>query len=177
MVSRLAGGRQAEACSGEDEDKVEGGPLLEGLEGLEGGSPLEGKGEGGPLLEGLEGGTSLEGKVEGGPLLEGLEGGTPLEGKLEGGPLLEGLEGGTPLEGKVEGGPLLEGLEGATPLEGMVEVGPLLEGLEVLEERHPREGVGFRNRTGLGDRSQLRSWREMWNRVALQTNHPQSDSP
>ena len=84
------------------------------------------------------------------------------------------LEGGTPLEGKVEGGPLLEGLEGGTPLEGKVEGGPLLEG---LEEGHPREGVGFRNRTGLGDRSQLRGWREMWNRMALQTHHPHSDSP
>ena len=73
------------------------------------------------------------------------------ESKVEGGPLLEGLE----------GGPLLEGLEGGTPLEGKVEGGPLLEGLEVLEEGHPREGVGFRNRTGLGDRSQLRGWREM----------------
>ncbi|CAL8391624.1 unnamed protein product [Gadus morhua 'NCC'] len=84
-----------------------------------------------------------EGEVDGGPLLEGLEGlegGTPLEGKVEGGPLLEGLEGGTPLEVKVEGGPLLEGLEGGTPLEVK---------------------VGFRNRTGLGDRSQLRGWREM----------------
>ncbi|CAL8342044.1 unnamed protein product [Boreogadus saida] len=108
-------GGQAKACSGEDE--VEGVPLLE--------------------------------------VLEGLEGGTPREGKAEGRPLLEGLEGGTPLEGKVEGRPLLED----------------------LEEGHPREGVGFRNRTGLGDRSQLRGWREMLNRMALQTHHPQSDSP
>ena len=110
-----------------------------------------------------------EGEVEGGPLLEGLEGlegGTPQEGQVEGGPLLEGLEGGTPLEGKVEGGPLLEGLEGGTPLEGKV----------VLEEGHPREGVGFRNRTGLGKRSQLRGWREMLNRMALHTHHPHSDS-
>ena len=50
---------------------------------------------------GFGGGTPLEGKVEGGPLLEVLEGGTPLEGKVEGEPLLKGLEGGTPLEGKV----------------------------------------------------------------------------
>ncbi|CAL8334970.1 unnamed protein product [Boreogadus saida] len=56
---------------GEDEGEVEGGPLLEGLEGLESGTPREGKVEGGPLLEGLEGGTPLEVKVEGGPLLEG----------------------------------------------------------------------------------------------------------
>ena len=35
------------------------------------------------------------------------------------------------------------------------------EGKVVREEGHPREGVGFRNRTGLGDRSQLRGWREM----------------
>ena len=56
------------------------------------------------------------------------------------------MEGETPLEGKVEGEPLLEGLEGGTPLEGKVEGGPLLEG---LEEGHSREGVGFRNRTGL----------------------------
>ena len=84
-----------EACNGED-------PQVAGIgedEGeLEGGSPLEeGEVEGGPLLEGLEGlegGTPREGKVEGGLLLECLEGGTPLEGKLEGGPLLEGLEGG-----------------------------------------------------------------------------------
>ena len=96
---------------GEDEDEVEGEPLLEGLEGLEGGTPREGK-------------------VEGGPLLEGLEGGTPLEVKVEGGPRLEGLEGGTPLEVK----------------------------------------VGFR------DRSQLRGWREMLNRMALHTQHPHSDS-
>ena len=61
--------------------------------------------------------------------------------------------------------------------EGEVEGGPLLEGLEVLEEGHPQEGVGFRNRTGLGDRSQLRGWREMLNRMALQTHHPYSDSP
>ena len=74
---------------GEDEGEVEGGPLLEGLEGLEGGTPQEGQVEGGPLLEGLEGGTPLEVKVEGGPLLEGLEGGTPLKVKVEGGPLLE----------------------------------------------------------------------------------------
>ncbi|CAL8356054.1 unnamed protein product [Boreogadus saida] len=69
-----------EACNGEDpqvagigEGEVEGGPLLEGLEG---GTPREGEVEGGPLLEGLEGGSSLEVKVEGGPLLEGLEGGS-----------------------------------------------------------------------------------------------------
>ena len=48
-------GEQAEACSGEDKDEVDGGDLLEGLQGLEGGTPLEGKVEGGPLLEGLEG--------------------------------------------------------------------------------------------------------------------------
>ncbi|CAL8270527.1 unnamed protein product [Boreogadus saida] len=51
--------------------RVEGGPLLEGLEGLDGGTPREGKVEGGPLLEGVEGGTPLEVKAEGGPLLEG----------------------------------------------------------------------------------------------------------
>ncbi|CAL8370622.1 unnamed protein product [Boreogadus saida] len=60
----------------------------------------EDEGEVEPLLEGLDGGTPREGKVEGGPLLEGVEGGTPLEVKAEGGPLLEGSEGGTPLEVK-----------------------------------------------------------------------------
>ncbi|CAL8360631.1 unnamed protein product [Boreogadus saida] len=104
------GENKVEGGSPLEEGEVESGPLLEGLEGLEGGTPRKGMVEGGPLLECLEGGTPLEGKVEGGPLLEGVEGGTPLEVEVEGGPLLEGLEGGTPLEGKVEGGPLLEGL-------------------------------------------------------------------
>ncbi|CAL8357967.1 unnamed protein product [Arctogadus glacialis] len=80
-----------EACNGED-------PQVAGI------GEDEGEVEGGSLLEGLEGGTPREGKVEGGPLLEGLEGGTPLEVKVEGGPLLEGLEGGTPLEVKVGSG-------------------------------------------------------------------------
>ncbi|CAL8236500.1 unnamed protein product [Boreogadus saida] len=70
-----------QACNGED-------PQVAGIG--------EGEVEGGPLLEGLEGGTPLEVKVEGGPLLEGLEGGTPLEVKVEGGHLLEGLDGGSP---------------------------------------------------------------------------------
>ncbi|CAL8254895.1 unnamed protein product [Boreogadus saida] len=60
-------GEQAEACSGEDEDEVEGGPLLEGLEGLEAGTPREGKVEGGPLLEGLEGGTPSGSSGRGAP--------------------------------------------------------------------------------------------------------------
>ena len=61
--------------------------------------------------------------------------------------------------------------------EDEVEGGPHLECLEDPEEEHSREGVGFRNRTGLGDQSQLRGWREMLNRMALDTQHPHSDSP
>ncbi|CAL8338774.1 unnamed protein product [Boreogadus saida] len=47
-----------EACNGED-------PQVAGI------GEDEGEVEGGPLLEGLEGGPPLEVKVEGGPLLEG----------------------------------------------------------------------------------------------------------
>ena len=88
----VSGGRpggQAEACSGEDEENPLKAGSGKGEETLLEAGIGEDKGEveGGPLLEGLEGGTPREGKLEGGPLLEGpedLEEGHPREGVASG---------------------------------------------------------------------------------------------
>ena len=88
---------------------------------------MEGKLEGGPLLEGLEG---LEDLEEGHPR-EGVEGVPPLDG-LEGGPPQAGAEGGSPQASEEDGPPhegkgwaqepdRAQGLESAQELESNVE--------------------------------------------------------